>query len=187
MRNKRSLLISLVILVAVIVLGFPLLKEGYRHYLKVSYPLEYRDIVSTYAQEYELSPSLIYGVIYTESRFDPDAVSAAGAKGLMQLMDVTFEWTLNKLGEESGNVYDPETNIRCGSKLLEYLNTQFENEETVLAAYNGGIGNVKKWLKDPQYSHDGKTLHTIPFAETREYVTRVLNAQKMYQTLYKIP
>lgn len=186
MRGKRRFWLDFLIVAAVIVLGIPLLKAGYQHYLEVSYPLEYDEIVTTYAQEYDLAPSLIYGIIYTESRFDPEAVSSVGAKGLMQLMDETFDWTLQKLGEESGNVFDPETNIRCGARLLKYLSAQFNNTEAVLAAYNAGVGNVKKWLKDTRYSDDGETLHTIPFPETEEYVQRVLKIQKIYQTLYKL-
>ncbi len=176
-----------ILLIVVIAVALPLLRYGYRRYLESAYPLAYRDIVSSYAEEFDLSESLIYGVIYTESRFDPSAVSSADAKGLMQLMDGTFDWALSKLGEEAGNVFDPQTNIRCGTKILHILQNEFENVETVLAAYNAGIGRVTGWLADSDYSADGKTLHTIPIEETREYVVRVLSAQKMYQTLYEIP
>lgn len=186
-RAIKKWILDIVIILLVIAIGIPALHYGYGQYLRSSYPLSYIDQVNFYADQFELPPSLVYGVIYTESHFDPDAVSSAGAKGLMQLMDSTFEWVLEMLGEEDGDVFDPETNIRCGTKVLDILNDELENTETVLAAYNAGIGNVRKWLQDSQYSNDGKTLHTIPFPETREYVMRVLEAQKMYQTLYEIP
>lgn len=185
-RWKRLLIDGLTLLL-VIVIAVPLLRIGYRRYTQMAYPLTYTELVEQYSKEFDLTPSLIYGVIYTESRFQPEAVSSAGAKGLMQITDSTFEWVLTKLGEENGDVFDPETNIRCGAKILQILCGEFDNIETVLAAYNAGIGNVGRWLEDSAYSEDGKTLHTIPFPETREYVVRVLNAQKMYQTLYEIP
>lgn len=185
--NLKNRLIPLLALVCVIVVGFPLLQYGYRRYLKAAYPLHYSEHVSAYAAEFELPESLVYGVIHTESRFDPEAVSSAGAKGLMQITDPTFEWILSKLGETTGDVFDPQTNIRCGTKTLAILSDEFDHTETILAAYNAGIGNVTKWLSNSDYSHDGVTLHTIPFAETRDYVARVLQAQKMYQTLYEIP
>ena len=184
--NCRKWLTDLLVAAVLIALSIVLLRTGYRHYVKISYPLAYTEQVTAYAEQFDLPPSLIYGVIHTESRFDPRAQSHVGAKGLMQLMDVTFEWTQSKLGESGGDVFDPDTNIRNGTKLLSYLCGEFETTETALAAYNAGIGNVRNWLKDGRYSADGKTLHTIPFSETAAYVTRVTEAQTMYQTLYEI-
>lgn len=183
----RQILKNVLIPVLILLLSVGILCKGNSHYIKKAYPLQYLEEVEHYSKEFGITPSLIYGVIYTESRFYPQAASNAGAKGLMQITDGTFKWVLGKLEEETGDIFDPKTNIRCGTKILQILYDQFECTETVLAAYNGGIGNVRKWLADSNYSSDGKTLHTIPFSETREYVSRVLKAQKMYQTLYEIP
>ena len=105
----------------------------------------------------------------------------------MQLTEDTYEWALSKLQEESGDLFDPDTNILCGVKVPEMLFSRFEDTRTALAAYNAGIGNVSRWLEDTTYSSDGVTLDTIPYPETEDYIQRVLNAQKMYQTVYKIP
>jgi soluble lytic murein transglycosylase len=59
------------------------------------------------------------------------------------------------------------------------------NNDLVLAAYNGGIGNVQKWLKNSQYSSSGKALDKIPFKETENYVKRVNNYWKIYKNLYR--
>ncbi len=161
---------------------------GYRTYLEAAYPLEYKAYVTASAAEYDLPPTLVYAVIHTESHFDPNAVSSAGAKGLMQLMDGTYEWIQTQMTgdiQPADRIYDPQVNIRCGCRVLNFLMAQFDNTETALAAYNAGSGNVSKWLKNPEYSDDGITLKEIPVTETRNYVKRVLKAQERYQTIYE--
>lgn len=181
MRIKKRIVVPIAVVLCLL-----LALLGSRTFLTTVYPMKYADMVNAYAEEYDLPPSLVFGVIHTESHFNETAVSSAGAKGLMQIVDATFEWVLQKLGEEEGDVFDAETNIRCGTKLLRILSDEFAHTETVLAAYNAGIGNVSKWLKNEEYSSDGETLHTIPIKETENYVKRVLNAQKIYQNLYDI-
>ncbi len=181
MRIKKRIVLPIVLVLCLLFVWI-----GGRVFLTVVYPLKYADTVNAYAKEYDLPPSLVYGVIHTESHFNETAVSSAGAKGLMQIVDSTFDWVLQKLGEDEGDVFDVDTNIRCGTKLLRILSDEFAYTETVLAAYNAGIGNVSKWLGNQDYSNDGETLHTIPIKETENYVKRVLNAQKMYQNLYDI-
>ncbi len=185
---KRNLLIVFAV-VCVLALGFVLLFVGSEWYLKTMYPLKYTDIVEQNAAEFSLPPSLVYGIIHTESHFDSEAVSHAGAKGLMQLMDATYEWIQQKLPEEAAplsEIFEPSVNIRSGCKVMDVLLGQFDCLETALAAYNAGSGNVSKWLKNPEYSTDGVTLDVIPITETKNYVERVLKAQKRYQTLYDI-
>lgn len=181
MRIKTRIFVPIIVVLCLL-----LVLLGNHTLFKIIFPLKYVDTVNHYAEEYDLPSSLIYGVIHTESHFNETAVSSAGAKGLMQIVDTTFDWVLKKLGEEEGDVFDAETNIRCGTKLLRILSDEFTCTETVLAAYNAGIGNVSKWLENEEYSSDGETLHTIPNKETENYVKRVLNAQKMYQNLYDI-
>ena len=130
----------------------------------------------------------MYAVIRTESGFDPQAVSSADARGLMQLTADTLDWAVSKspgaepVGGE--DLFRPEVNIRYGVYVLKLLGEQFKEPDTVLAAYNAGMGNVRRWLKDPAYSQDGETLTAIPFEETRNYVQRVRDAQAMYRELY---
>ncbi len=168
-----------------------LLREGYRRYMKAAYPLKYTELVQTWADEYDIPQSLVYAVIRTESAFDPDAVSWADARGLMQLTADTLDWAKSKAGDKeeltAEDLFRPEINIRYGVYVLKLLGEQFKEEDTVLAAYNAGMGNVRKWLADPAYSDDGVVLKDIPFKETREYVGRVRDAQAMYQELYDLP
>ena len=175
---------------AITVLGLFLLRYGYQRYYASVYPMQYTEDVTAASEEFDVEPSLIYAVIHTESSFEPRATSSAGAKGLMQITDTTLDWALKRAGEQGKyspeDLYDPSVNIHYGVYVLTLLGEQFDNTQTILAAYNAGIGRVGEWLADPAYSTDGKFLNTIPYPETAEYVKRVLDAQKIYQQLYNI-
>ncbi len=154
------------------------------------FPRKHQYIVEQCATAYQLPPSLVYGVIFTESRFEKDAVSSKNAKGLMQIGEMTGNWAGEVLGildYSQEMLFIPEINIEIGCWYLKTLHNQFENTQTVLAAYNAGSGNVSKWLCDSHYSDDGKTLKEIPFGETKRYVKKVTITQKIYQWLYDIP
>ena len=152
------------------------------------YPLYYTDVVEASADEFRLPPELVYAVILTESSFDADAVSSAGAKGLMQLTDDTNEWVAWRLGEESepSRIFEPGLNIRRGCYLLSYLYERFGGWNEALAAYNAGVGRVDGWLDDLLYSSDQKTLivDKLPIEETRSYIAKVLKSAEKYKKLY---
>ncbi len=153
-------------------------------------PAEYRDTVKTAAEKHGVSSSLIWAVIRTESGFSPDVRSTAGAVGLMQVTAPTMEWALMRGGAEDfppeTALADPAFNIEIGTSVLRLLSEHFSAQDTVLAAYNAGIGHVQNWLSDPAYSTDGETLFAIPFEETAQYVKRVRRAQTIYKILYGI-
>ena len=152
------------------------------------YPLRHVDIIRRHAAEFNLEPELVCAVIHAESRFRENAVSRAGASGLMQIMEDTANWIAPSSGLDDfdyGQILDPEINIRLGSYYLSSLLAQFGNLEAALSAYNAGRGNVDRWLGNPEYSSDGKTLDRIPFAETSEYVRRVLDNQRIYAFLLR--
>lgn len=154
---------------------------------KAMYPTEYSDLVNKAARDYNLEPALIYGVIHTESRFNPDAGSNVGALGLMQIMPETFEWLMEKRGEADkytvDDLYTPSVNIDYGSYLLRYFLDYYGNEQCAVAAYNAGF-EVSNWLEDPNCSSDGMTLDVIPYPETSDYVVKVEKAKKKYIELY---
>lgn len=154
---------------------------------KKLYPLKYEDLIAEASAEFDVPQVLICAVIRTESRFDPDAVSAAGARGLMQLMPKTYEWLMTKLGEEPSEelALDPRTNIRCGTYQLSRLYARFGDWTAALAAYNAGEGIVSQWLKDPAYAPEG-ALTSIPYKETRNYVKKVNDAIDVYVRLYDL-
>ena len=151
-------------------------------------PERYAALVSKYSAEYGVPEYVIYAVILSESGFDADAVSRAGATGLMQLMPATFDWLMMRTGEDLAPemISDPDTNVRYGTYLLRYLYLKYENWDTVYAAYNAGFGRVDGWLADSAYSKDG-VLTDIPIGETKNYVVKVASAAVKYKELYYGP
>lgn len=188
--RKRKKTVALVL---VIVLGLLIAAGAYFVYNaiegKEAYPLKYEDIIVKYAQENELDPYFVAAVIHAESNFDPQAVSRAGAIGLMQIMPPTGEWIAGKLGVEdfdSEMLKDPETSIRFGCWYLNFLSDKFEdNRQLIVAGYNAGHNRVAEWLKDKDIS-DGETLKDIPFKETEGYVKNVEKSYDKYKEFYEI-
>lgn len=154
---------------------------------KLNYPTDYSEYVEKAASDYGLEPSIIYSIIRTESNFNPDAQSNAGAYGIMQIMPSSFDWLQELRGEEgkydADALFEPEICIDYGSYLLKYFYDYYGNEQCAVAAYNAGFV-VSDWLADPQYSFDGETLNDIPYPETNDYVTKVQSAKEMYEKLY---
>lgn len=162
--------------------------DGKIKVLEALYPLKFSEFVDVYAEEYSLDRYLVYSVIRTESGFDPKAKSGAGAVGLMQLM----EKTANECNEKANfgysipeDLYDPEKNIRMGCFYLSQLMKNYSDVSLAITAYNGGTGNVKKWLSDETLSDGEGGLSDIPYAETRDYVDKVLKAYDRYVKIYK--
>lgn len=155
---------------------------------KYMYPFLYQEAVYTYALERDIDPFLIAGVIRTESKFITEARSPKGALGLMQIMPETGRWIAEQLGEKEykiADLSDPDTNIRFGSWYLASLKKEFYgNEVLILAAYNGGRGNVKQWIERYGWAKDFDDIKQIPFTETREYVEKVIHSKKKYIELY---
>lgn len=162
---------------------------GYCVVLPRVLPLKYQDIVAKYAAAYELERSLVNGVIFCESRFEPEAVSSADAVGLMQVTQETGWWAAEQMGldPDAIDLTDPDTNIRIGCWYLCWLLEKFDGvTETALAGYNAGHGNVAKWLADEEMSADGITLDEIPYGETKSYVKKVEMAEKVYRYVYRL-
>lgn len=183
---KKGCLVALVLAIflaaGAVLFGPRLVEAG----MKFLYPQRYADLVEREAAQFELDPDLVYAIIKTESGFDSQAISSAGAKGLMQLTQETFDWISSLYPAEDGgaDVFQPEDNIHCGCALLRLLLDQYGSLEVALAAYNAGMGNVSQWLESGDYSHDGETLHTIPYPETDAYVEKVQRTYQIYQKLY---
>ena len=173
-----------VLLLGIVLGGFAVRKAV----MQTLYPVRYDEFVETYTTAHKLEKSFIYAVIKCESSFDPNAVSSVGARGLMQIMPETYRWLQSKTGDTNSDdqLFDPETSIRYGCMLYEILLQQFGDERVAVAAYHAGMGNVEKWLQDPQYSDDGKTLKEIPFPSTAKYADRVMRVREIYQRLYNL-
>lgn len=166
-----------------------LVSFGYCVVLPRILPLRYQELVERYAAENRLEESLVYAVIFCESHFEPEAVSSADAKGLMQVTNETGWWAAEQMGlqPETIDLTDPETNIRIGCWYLGWLYEKFDGvQDTALAGYNAGHGNVAKWLANEEMSRDGITLDEIPYGETKSYVKRVELAEKIYRLVYRL-
>lgn len=190
--HKKGIFIAaIIVLIALIAFFFG--SAAYRtireKYLLNNYPIRYQQLVEKYATENNVDKFLIYAIIKTESDFNSDAVSNMGARGLMQIMDETFQWVRFRLGDDDNlgydAMFDPEQNIRYGCYLVGYLLRYFENEDAAICAYHAGVGNVDSWLSNPDYSANGKSLDTVPTSDTNHYLSKVKNALNIYQTLYK--
>lgn len=153
------------------------------------YPIEYAEYVTYYADKYELDPLMLYAFIRTESNFDPMADSDAGARGLMQITEVTFDWIKSKIAPTEDltfeDLYDPETNIRFGSYFVSYCLLRYQDDlATAAAAYHSGWGTVDDLLAQEQYSADGKTLDHYPYPQMRLYVKKITSSYQHYQEIY---
>lgn len=159
-------------------------------FLNIYYPLEYLDIINEKAKKYDLEPSFICAIIRTESRFNKNAISKKGARGLMQIMQPTAEWAFHEIGIENEtflNISDENINIEVGCWYIKKLINQYNGDkELALIAYNAGSGNLSKWLNDLDYSKDGEKIHYIPYKETRAYIKKVEFNEKIYKILIKL-
>jgi soluble lytic murein transglycosylase len=149
---------------------------------EITLPLRHDDIIRQQAADKNIDPALIAGVIYAESRFRDNQESDAGALGLMQITPQTADVIAHLSGGTqfvTGDLSDPEINIRYGSYYLRYLLDRYDgNEVAALAAYNAGPGNVDSW------GGAQLDLDSIQFQKTRAYVEQVLEKRKEYRDKY---
>ena len=147
-------------------------------YQRLRYPLRYETILTGHARNYDLDPALLAAVIYTESKFDADARSEAGAIGLMQLLPATARGIAVRTGGARfvvSDLYVPELNVRYGSWYLRHLLDRYGQERTALAAYHAGQANVDRWREQGV---------GIQFADTQYYVDRVEELKRVYARAY---
>jgi soluble lytic murein transglycosylase len=171
--------------IAVGILLLTLVVSALKHAEKVQgLPLTDTSIIREQAAAKHLDPALIAAVIYAESKFEPRP-SSAGAEGLMQILPETAYYLAHLSGGTKFTAADlarPDVNVAYGSYYLRYLLNHYDGDEMLaVAAYNGGLANVDKWVASARAQGHSLTIETIPFPETREYVQRVLTAQQAYR------
>ncbi|MFY9536511.1 MAG: lytic transglycosylase domain-containing protein, partial [Bacillota bacterium] len=139
--------------------------------------------------KHDVDPFLITAVVRVESRFRPEAVSAKGAMGLMQVMPDTSNWIARELGIQGFDtemLYDPATNLDLGTWYLAFLFRECNGDLVcALGSYNAGRGNVSKWIEEKRWNGTEKDLDSIPFRETRDYVKKVLRLYNKYHEVYR--
>ena len=182
LRSAASMrLLTLLALSVLIVAGAAawVVEEEPDSYLRARYPLEYEHILRGHAANHDLDPALLAAVVYVESHFDPNAESAAGAIGLMQLLPETAQGIALRTGGDRfvvADLRDPEINVRYGSWYLHNLRDRYGDLPTMLAAYHAGQGNVDRWRAEGS---------GIAFPETRDYVDEVTRLRRVYARAYR--
>ncbi len=160
-------------------------RQSYNFALRYLAP--YRDIVQRQADAEGLEPAWVYGLMRQESRFVTDARSRVGAGGLMQLMPATAKWVANKLGWKKfdpDSVNDTEVNIALGSRYLGDVWKQLGHSQVLASAgYNAGPGRAKSWQADRPLEA-AIYIENIPFAETRDYVKKVMANAVHYARIF---
>lgn len=187
MKKIYKIIIILILLLSILIIIAKIFNVK-QIILKIIYPNKYSQYVEKYAEQFNIDPLLIYSIIKAESNFNKDAKSSSGAKGLMQLMDATAEEIAYKINEPliiKESLYDPEKNIKIGTKYYSELIESFNgNMLLALTAYNAGIGNVNNWIAEGSIRSDGTDIENIPYKETNMYVRKIVNNYKMYQQIY---
>jgi len=156
--------------------------------MKKIYPLKYTEYVEKYSKEYNIDSYMIYAIIKAESNFNENAKSNSNAIGLMQIMEPTAKEIAEKidLNITEEQLLEPELNIQLGTKYFAGLLEKYNNNYKIaIIAYNAGIGNVDKWIKEGIIKEDGTDLENVPFKETNNYVRKILRNYEIYKGLYQ--
>ena len=147
--------------------------------LRVLVPLEYRDEILQWSAAHDLDPAWVASVIRCESRFQPEAISPAGAIGLMQIMPSTGTWIAEQAGLSeitTSELVNPSLNIQLGAWYLRHLLDRFVTSDAVLMAYNAGPTYADRW---------GGKLE-LAFAETQQYVRRIHLFLPIYRIYFRV-
>lgn len=153
-----------------------------------SYPAPYREAILRYTSARKVDPRLMLAIMRQESGFRPRAKSVAAARGLMQLtIDTAAKYApraqLGDVREE--DLYRPEASVQLASEYLAALMKLFPNlPEAVAASYNGGEDNVARWLRRAGQPDPGVFTSEVGFAETKDYVAKVMANYRAYRELY---
>jgi len=153
--------------------------------LKLIYPVLFNEEINEYSQEFKQSPYLFLSLIREESHFNKNAVSSAGAIGLVQLMPATANFIEG--GALTGEIIKQE-NVRIGLKYFKYLTEMFNGSEYLaILSYNAGPGNIKKWLNNPfiKSNEIDEFVENIPYLETKNYIKKILSSYWIYYNIYK--
>ena len=150
------------------------------------FPMPFRETVVSRSRAISLDPAYVYGLIRQESRFIMDARSGVGASGLMQVMPATARWTARKIGLDGftpDQINDRDTNITIGTAYLKLaLDDLNGSMPMAAAAYNAGPGRPRTWRNGPVLDA-AIWAESIPFAETRDYVKKVLSNTTSYAAI----
>lgn len=168
-------------------LPFQMLPTAFRRLL---YPRPYRELVLRQASRFGVDPELLTAIIREESRFDPDVVSSASARGLTQFVLPTARRLAAKLGWpdlRAAELHQPGIAITLGAAYLAELARRFDNQDhVVVAAYNAGEHQALLWLSYC-FSREPEEFFTkVGFSQTRSYLQKVLTSRAHYREIYPL-
>jgi tetratricopeptide (TPR) repeat protein len=153
--------------------------------VRVLFPLAFKGQVEKDCEERKVPREMVYAVMRAESTFNHRAVSSAGAEGIMQLMPPTAKGIAKDMKLKEFDLKDPLTSITFGIVYLSWLNKMFKGDfESMVAGYNAGAGNVKKWQKEIINKDTDYFIEFVPFEETRTYILRTNRLFLQYRTIY---
>jgi soluble lytic murein transglycosylase len=162
-------------------------KTDYRDDIELRFPLALKDKIEEWSTKHSIETAWTYAIIRRESAFMHDAKSPVGALGLMQLLPGTARQVarhLNVRYRGRNSLLLTDTNIKLGTGYLEQMLQRLDSQAVLAtAAYNAGPHRVKTWLPETQPMEAIRWVETIPFTETREYVSNVLAYTIIYQHL----
>lgn len=160
--------------------------------LKLLYPRDYSKLISEKCKKYNVPEEIMYALVRSESFFDHQIESSAGAVGLTQLMTFTGNDIAHRLKYNEYDLKNPDDNLEFGTWYLNNLAERLENRWlSAFFAYNAGITRVRRWMNSSKIEFnnikklpDDLFLETIPYEETREYGRKLVGAAAMYAWLY---
>ncbi len=167
--------------------AFTFMLAGYKTYQVFLHPIKFENEIKTYSKIYDLDASIVASLINVESSYKENAKSSKDAIGLVQIKLETANY-LDEIYDRKliseDELFDAEVNIKYGCEYLRYLIDKFDDIYTSLAAYNAGETRVRSWLKNSDYSSNGKSLNSIPYEETNNYIKKIKNNLKFYKKIY---
>ncbi len=157
-------------------------KTREQHDFELRFLAPFREYASAAAAENNLDEAWVYGLIRQESRFVNAARSNVGAQGLMQIMPETARWIARRLGlgKHFKAIHEPQTNLKFGTFYLRHIQESLDGSPVLAtAAYNAGPRRAQRW-RDTKPLEAAVYIESIPFAETRDYVKKVMSNAMYY-------
>jgi len=160
-----------------------------RDFWLLAYPQGYWDSIVSYSRKYGQDPYFVAAIIRAESQFHAEALSPAGARGVMQVMPATGAWVAQMIrvpGFDPNKLFDSDTAINIGTWYIGHLMKRFKGDALfTAAAYNAGPEAVSAWInKNGHGTERDEFVESIPFSETRGYVKKVMRNYAEYKRIY---
>ena len=153
--------------------------------LQLYYPKAFGNFIEPLAAGAGIPDHILYGLVREESYFDADIVSSAGAVGLSQLMPATAASVAVRMRLTDPDLRDPETNLTIGARHLKDLLSNVDSPTKALISYNAGLARLRQWERAAKGFSADLFVESLPIAETRQYVRKILVSAVMYAFLYR--